>query len=60
MVMKKAIILSDMAFEFWLPERYSQQNFFTYQFGFLMNPIKKNHPRTEYIFHRIPANPTIS
>lgn len=45
-------------FENWLPERNAQQNFFTYSFEFLMNPIKKNHPGTEYRFQRIPANLT--
>jgi len=37
----------------WLPERSAQQNFFTYQFLFLMNPTNKTHPRTEYRFQRI-------
>jgi SAM-dependent methyltransferase len=35
------------------PKRDAQQNFFTYHFGFLMNPMKKNHPRTEYLFQRL-------
>ena len=37
----------------WLPGRDTQQNFFAYHFGFLMNPRKKNHPRTEYSFQRL-------
>ena len=37
----------------WLPERDAQQNFFSYNFGFLLNPVKKNHPRTAYLFLRI-------
>jgi hypothetical protein len=39
--------------EIWLPERDAQQNFFSYNFGFFMAPMKRNHPRTEYLFHRI-------
>jgi hypothetical protein len=35
------------------PRAYSQQNFFSYNFGFFMVPIKRNHPRTGYLFHRI-------
>lgn len=38
---------------FWLPGRDARQNFFVYHFGFLMNPKKKNHPRTEYMFQRL-------
>ena len=35
------------------PGRDAQQNFFSYQFGFLLNPVKRNHPRTEYLMVRM-------
>jgi hypothetical protein len=38
---------------FWLPERDAWQNYFTHNFGFLLNPVKKNHPRPAYLFLRI-------
>lgn len=38
------------------PGRDTQQNFFVHQFGFLMDPMKKNHPRTEYMFIRLGAS----
>lgn len=37
----------------WLPGRDAQQKFFTHNFGFLLNPVKKNHPRTEYMMVRL-------
>ena len=37
----------------WVPSRDSRRNFFAYNFGFLLCPVKKNHPRTEYRFQRI-------
>lgn len=37
----------------WLPTRDSHRNFFRHQFSFMLNPVKKNHPRTEYVFQRI-------
>jgi hypothetical protein len=39
----------------WLPSRDSRRNFFAYNFGFLLCPVKKNHPRTEYMFRRTGA-----
>jgi ribosome-binding protein aMBF1 (putative translation factor) len=30
-----------------LPERDARQNFFSHNFGLLLNPVKKNHPRTD-------------
>jgi hypothetical protein len=37
----------------WLPERDALQNFFAYNFGFRMVPLKKNHRRTEYLFQSV-------
>ena len=36
----------------WLPRRHAQQNFFAYNFSFIMIPINKRHPRSAYQFYR--------
>ena len=36
-----------------VPKRDAQQNFFAYNFAFVLNPVKKNHPRTEYLMTRM-------
>lgn len=37
----------------WLPTRDSHRNFFRHHFSFMLSPVKKNHPRTEYRFQRM-------
>jgi hypothetical protein len=45
------------AYGCWLLKRDAQQNFFVYHFGILLNPVKKNHPRTAYMMTRMnPSN----
>jgi len=50
MVISILIVDDHSMLRYRLPGRNAQQNFFGYQLKFLMNPLGRNHPRTESNF----------